>query len=77
MMMAYRSSVHQATGFSPYRLMFGEECTMLMDVGLPQRDTDSPGTNSKPACSIRRFGGGIRPSTLPCRPGGAATEMPV
>ena len=26
-MMAYRSSVHELTGFSPYRLMFGEECT--------------------------------------------------
>ena len=26
-MMAYRSSVHELTGFSPYWLMFGEECT--------------------------------------------------
>ena len=34
MMMAYRSSVHESTGFSPYRLMFGEECTLPLDVGV-------------------------------------------
>ena len=32
-MMAYRSSVHESTGFSPYRLMYGEECTLPMDIG--------------------------------------------
>ena len=39
-MMAYRSSVHESTGFSPYRLMLGEECTFPIDVGLPQREPD-------------------------------------
>ena len=38
-MMVYRS-----TGFSPYRLIFGEECTLPMDVGLPRRDQDLPGS---------------------------------
>ena len=30
-MVAYRSSVHESIGFSPYRLMFGEECTLPLD----------------------------------------------
>ena len=42
MMMAYRSSVHESIGFSPYRLMFREECTLPMDVGLSRRTQDSP-----------------------------------
>ena len=41
-MMAYHSSVHEYTGFSPYRLRFGEECTLVMDIGLPQQDPEPP-----------------------------------
>ena len=36
-MMAYRSIVHKSTGVSSYRLMFGEECTLQMDIGLPRQ----------------------------------------
>ena len=41
-MMAYHSSVHESTGFSLYRLMFGEECTLPMDIGLPRQDPEPP-----------------------------------
>ena len=47
-MMTYRSSVHESTGFSPYRLMFGEECTLPMDIGLPKQQSDLPDSISSP-----------------------------
>ena len=46
-MMAYRSSV-----FSPYRLMFGEECTLPIDVGLPCQDPDLPDPITNPLCCM-------------------------
>ena len=47
-MMAYRSSVHESTGFSPYRLMFGEECTLPMDIGLPKEQVDTTDSITSP-----------------------------
>ena len=47
-MMAYRYSVHESAGFSPYRLMFGEECTLPVDVGLPRQESDLPDQITSP-----------------------------
>ena len=47
-MMAYRSSVHESTGFSPYRLMFGEEFTLPMDIGLPRDQLDTSESITSP-----------------------------
>ena len=46
--MAYHSSVHESTGFSPHRLMFGEECTLPIDVGLPRQELDLPDPIASP-----------------------------
>ena len=35
--------------------MFGEECTLPMDVGLPRRDTDSPDSIHNPIQFIRLY----------------------
>ena len=43
--MAYRSSVHESTGFS---LMFGEECTLPMDIRLPRQDPEPQEAISSP-----------------------------
>ena len=53
-MMAYRSSVYESTGFSPYRLMFGEKCTLPMYIGLPRQQPDpSEGISSPYAVWVK------------------------
>ena len=35
-MHAYRTSIHESTGYSPYRLMMGEKCSLPQDVNTEE-----------------------------------------
>ena len=35
-MHAYRTSIHESTGYSPYRLMMGEECSLPQDLNTEE-----------------------------------------
>ena len=38
-MHAYRTSIHESTGYSPFRLMMGEECSLPQDVSTAELGT--------------------------------------
>ena len=38
-MHAYRTSIHELTGYSPFRLMLGEECSLPQDVSTAELRT--------------------------------------
>ena len=43
-MLAYRTSVHESTGYTPYFLLFGHEATLAIDLQFP-RLSNASGTN--------------------------------
>ena len=43
MMLAYNTTVHTTTGFTPYRLVFGEECNLHGNLVHSELRPDPPG----------------------------------
>ena len=55
-MMAYRSSVHKATTFTPYFMMFGREICLPVDIMLSTHVNQEPLTHGSYAATLRADG---------------------
>ena len=79
-MHAYRTSVHESTGYSPYRLMMGEECSLPQDVNTEELRSSRENEVTPPSiCCLgeRCSGGHIRPSPTFFKPDGCPAEAVV
>ena len=52
-MMAYRSSVHEATTFTPYFMMFGREICLPIDIMFGTQVDQEPLTHGSYAATLR------------------------
>ena len=76
-MHAYRMSVHESTGYWPFRLMMGEECSLPQDVTTEElRSSRGP---PPPICCLGegRFGSRIRPGSTFITPDGCPAEAVI
>ena len=75
-MHAYRTSVHESTGYSPYRLMMGEECSLPQDVNTEElRSSRENEVVPHPFAACP--GGRIWPGPTFSKPDGCPTEAVV
>ena len=58
MMLAYNTTVHMSTGFTPYRLVFGEECSLPGNVVHRELRPDPP------PCDVGDYASWVRQKTL-------------
>ena len=55
-MHAYRTSIHESTGYSPFRLMMGEECSLFHRMYLRLNSEPVVNTTFHLICSLLGFG---------------------
>ena len=79
-MHAYRTSVHESTGYSPFRLMMGEQCSLPQDVNTEELRTSRENKVAPhPFAGWVRdaFIGRIRPRSSVTTPDGCPAETLV